>query len=297
MIVTNLNFKKITLEKFSNSVVKFRWLILAIVVSFTAFFSYQLKFLQVDSNIVNALPESDSIVKVFKEVGQQFGSNEIGLIIIESENVFMPKTLANIRQISDTLSSIDGVVKVTSITNMTNFKTEDDNFKIDDLISEWPENEEDANQLKEKIVKNDMVVGTLVSKDGKAAIVLFNFESETDVKATSSVVMNKINGLGLPENLYFAGSTFLTTYVADIIATDMLRLLPIAFILIAFILYLSFKSTRGVILPLLTAGLAILWAVGTFVALGFKLSMVSNNVPIIVLAVGSAYAIHVVNRI
>lgn len=77
----------------------------------------------------------------------------------------------------------------------------------------------------------------------------------------------------------------------------MLKLIPISFVLIALILYLSFKSTRGVILPLLAAGLAILWAIGTFVLLGFKLSMVSNNVPIIILAVGSAYAIHVINRI
>jgi predicted RND superfamily exporter protein len=168
---------------------------------------------------------------------------------------------------------------------------------VDDLISEWPENEAEANAIKAEIVQNDMVVGTLVSADGKAAIVLFNFQSGTDVKAVSATVMQRIKALNLPEPIYFAGSTFLTSYVADIIGSDMLRLIPIAFVLIAFILFLSFRSARGVILPLLTAGLAILWAIGTFVALGFKLSMVSNNVPIIILAVGSAYAIHVINSI
>jgi len=86
-------------------------------------------------------------------------------------------------------------------------------------------------------------------------------------------------------------------YVADVVSTDMMKLIPISFLLIAFILYLSFHSLRGVVLPLLTAGLAIVWAIGTFILLGFKLSMVSNNVPIIILAVGSAYAIHVLNRI
>ena len=173
----------------------------------------------------------------------------------------------------------------------------DSNFEVDDLIAEWPENEDDANAVKAEVIKNEMVVGTLVSSDGKAAIVLFNFQSGTDVEAVSLEVRQKIASLNLPENIYYAGSTFLTSYIADIISKDMLKLIPIAFVLIALILYLSFRSARGVILPLLTAGLAILWAIGTFVLLGFNLSMVTNNVPIIVLAVGSAYAIHVVNRI
>ena len=285
------------MDKFSAAVIKFRWLVIALVFALTGLFSYQLKFLKVDSNIVDALPKTDSIVQVFKEVGKRFGSNEIGLIIIESENVFMPEALGHIKQISDSITGIDGVVGVTSITNMTSFKTEGDNFEVDDLISDWPENEADANTIKNEVIKNEMVVGTLVSEDAKASIVLFNFQSETDVEAVSLAVRQKIYELNLPENIYFAGSTFLTSYIADIISKDMLKLIPIAFVLIALILYLSFRSARGVILPLLTAGLAILWAVGTFVLLGFNLSMVTNNVPIIVLAVGSAYAIHVVNRI
>jgi len=285
------------LDLFSNFVVKFRIAILTVTIVLTGFFAYQLQFLKVDSNIVDALPKSDSIVQVFKEVGNRFGSNEIGLVIIESENVFMPDALGHIKQISDSLTQLEGIVGVTSITNMTSFKTEGDNFEVDDLIAEWPENEDDANAVKAEVIKNEMVVGTLVSSDGKAAIVLFNFQSGTDVEAVSLEVRQKITSLNLPENIYYAGSTFLTSYIADIISKDMLKLIPIAFVLIALILYLSFRSARGVILPLLTAGLAILWAIGTFVLLGFNLSMVTNNVPIIVLAVGSAYAIHVVNRI
>ncbi len=277
---------------------RFRYAILVGVIALTAFFSFQLKNLEVDSNIVDALPETDTVVQLFKEVGDRFGSNEIGLVIIQNgKNVFLPQTLEHIKQVTDTLSQMEGIIRVTSLTNLTNFNTSDDAFEVDDLVSEWPENEEDANALRDEITKNPMVVGTVVSADGEAAIVLFNFASGIDVKETSTAVREKIEALNLPEEVYFAGSTFLTGYVADMIRTDMIKLIPIAFVLISLILFISFRSARGVILPILVAALAILWAVGTFVALGFKLSMVSNNVPIIVLAVGSAYAIHVVNRI
>ena len=66
---------------------------------------------------------------------------------------------------------------------------------------------------------------------------------------------------------------------------------------IALVLLVSFRSFRGVLLPLLTAALAIVWTIGGMALLGFKMTMVTNNIPILLLAVGSAYTIHVVNKI
>ncbi len=287
------------LKNFYEFVIRLRWLVLVAVILLTALFGYQLKFLQVDSNIVNALPKSDTIVQLFKDVGHRFGGNEIGLIIIESENIFESEVLNHIEQVTDTLTEMEGVLSVTSITNMRTFNVEDDNFEIDNLISKarWPKNKTDADSLKIEITKNKMVAGKLVSEDGTATIVMFTFQNGSDVKEVSAEVVKKVNDLHIPEKYYFAGSTFLTSYIADIISIDMMKLIPISFLLIALILYLSFHSKRGVILPLLTAALAIVWAIGTFVLMGFKLSMVTNNVPIIILAVGSAYSIHVINRI
>ncbi len=287
------------MKNLATLIVKQKWFVLAVMVLLTGFFGYQLKFLEVDSNIVDALPKSDPAVKLFHDVGERFGSNQIGLIIVEAENVFEESTLNHIVQVTDSLTEMEGVLSVTSITNLMGFNVEGDNFEVDNIISKahWPKTKSDADSLRAVITKNEMVAGTLVAEDGTSTIILFHFQSDMDVKAISSSVYEMVQGMNLPENYYFAGSAFLTTYIADIISTDMIKLIPISFFLIALILYLSFHSIRGVILPLLSAGLAIVWAIGSFVLLGFKLSMVTNNVPIIILAVGSAYSIHVFNRI
>lgn len=287
------------MERFSNIIIKFRWSILIIVLLLTVFFAYQFKFLKVDSNIVDSLPKDDSVVQLFKEVGDRFGGNEMGMVIIENSNVLDPGVLKDIRQITDTLTQTDGILSVTSLTNMMNFKVEGDNFEIGKLINDknWPKNKREADSLKNEVIKNKMVAGNIISKDGTATIVLFTFRNNVDIDAVSKQITKKIDKLHLPEKYYFAGSSFLTKYVADVISEDLVKLIPISFLLIAFILFLSFHSIRGIVLPLLTAGFAIVWALGIFIMAGFKLSMVSNNVPIIILAVGSAYAIHVLNRI
>lgn len=287
------------MKKFSESIVKFRWFVLTFVVVVTAFFSYQFKNLQVDSNVINALPEDDPVVKLFKDIGHKFGGTEIGIVVIESDNVFRPEVLEHIMQITDTLSKMEKLVSVTSITNLMSFNVEGDNFEVDNLISRsnWPKTIEDAEVIRDRIANDKMITGNIVSEDGNATVVIFTFQGDVDINKTSSEIINKIDELQLPENIYYVGAPFMTKYIADVISTDMMKLIPISFLLIALILYLSFHSFRGVILPILTAGLAIIWAIGSFILMGLKLSMVSNNVPIIILAVGSAYAIHVLNRI
>ncbi len=287
------------MEKLANIVVRFRWLIIAGVLVITAFLGYQLKFLEVDSDIVHSLPPDDPEVRLFNEVGEQFGGNQIGMVILTADNVLEPAVLDDIAMVTDTLSEMDGIISVTSLTNTMNIRIEEDNFEVDLLINDRnrPHDRASADSLLPEITKNDMVSGTLIAPDGTAAAVIFTFADRSNADSLAEKIIEHITALPLHEEPYFAGSPFLATYVSQVVNHDLMTLIPIAFLLIALILYLSFHSVRGIVLPILTAGLAIVWAMGLFSLMGYKLSMVSNNVPIIILAVGSAYAIHLLNRV
>ena len=64
------------MENLANIAIKYRWTILVVVLLLSASFGYQLKYLKVDSNIVDSLPKDDSVVSLFNEVGQRFGGND-----------------------------------------------------------------------------------------------------------------------------------------------------------------------------------------------------------------------------
>ncbi|NPA35723.1 MAG: RND family transporter [Chlorobi bacterium] len=287
------------MENLAEKMVKYRWHVLAAVAVITAFFIYELRYVQVDSNLINSLPKNDPVVKLFNEVGAKFGGNEMGMIILEADNVLEPAVLKDIENITDTLAETDGILSVTSLTNMMTINVEDDDFEVKNLINDdnRPQNKQQAEKLKDEVAGNKMVSGSIISKDATATMILYTIKDGADVDSVSTVVMDKINRMHIKTKYYFAGAPFLRKYIDEIVSNDLRTLIPIAFIVIALILYLSFHSVRGIILPLLTAGLSIIWALGIFTMMGLKLSMVSNNVPIIILAVGSAYAIHVLNRV
>ncbi len=287
------------MQNLSEKVVKYRWFILIAVLLATVFFGYQLQYTTVDSNLIDSLPKDDPIVSLFNEVGEDFGGNEMGLIVLEADNVLTPEVLDDIQLITDSLSEIDGIIGITGLSNMMTLNIDGDNFEVNSLINDnnRPSNREQADELKKVITANKLVAGSIISADATATLIIYTLEDGANVDSISGVVMDKIDSMKLHSKYYFAGAPFLAKYVDKIVSYDLKTLIPIAFLVIAFVLFLSFHSIRGVLIPILTAGLAIVWALGVFTLAGFKLSMVSNNVPIIILAVGSAYAIHVLNRV
>lgn len=287
------------MKRISEITLKFKWFIVLITILFTVFTGYQLTRLKIDADIVRSLPDNDPDAALLKQIGEDFGGNSMGIIILETDNVYKTSVLEHVRTITDSISNIKDISSVTSLTNIINIRNTESGFEIGKLVDEYelPETQEALDQLKSNVLANEMYKGSIVSEDGTSTVIIFTLSEDADVGAVASQVIEKTEKLNLPEKLYYIGSPMLINYISGLMRSDLTRLLPLAFLLIAFILFLSFKNPEGVVMPLLTATIAIIWSMGLMSLFGFKMSMISNNIPIILLAVGSAYPIHVLNRI
>jgi uncharacterized protein len=287
------------LENFIKKILAYNWLIIAVVLILTVFLGYQLRNLQMNADILSSLPDNDPDAALLKEIGKKFGSNNMGIIILESKNVYNTGVLEDVKSITDTLGTIEGILSVTSLTNIINIKSDEFGFEIGKLVDEYalPSTPEELESLKQNVLSNELYKGSIVSEDGTSTLIIFTLIDGTDVQRVAKTVISKTESLAKSGNLYYIGSPMLVTYISELMRRDLVRLLPIAFLLIAIVLFLSFKSFSGIVYPLLTAVIAIIWSLGIMSLLGYKMSMISNNIPIILLAAGTAYTIHVLNRI
>jgi predicted RND superfamily exporter protein len=287
------------MEKLAKAVLNFRWLIIAIVFILTIFLGFQIRNMQINSDVVSALPDDDPDVALFKKVGQDFGGNKIGMIILEADDIFNNEVIYDVKKLTDSIEMMEGIASVTSITNIIDIKSDEFGFEIGKLIDEYnlPYPDEDLLRLKERVFSKEMFRGVVVSEDATATLIMFTLTDGADIQTVGRAVIDKATSLNLNENLYYAGMPMMVTAISELISHDLIRLLPIAFLVIAFVLFFSFRSFRGVFLPLITAAVAIVWTLGIMVLGGYKMTMVTNNIPILLLAVGSAYTIHVINKI
>ena len=287
------------ISSITEKIIAFRWPIILLVTGLTIFLGLQIRNLRIDADVLSSLPESDPDAVLMKQIGKNFGGNRMGIVILETDNIYNSEVIRNIRVLTDTIERIDGIYSVSSLTNIINIKGGDSGIEIGRLVDEYsiPESQEDFDQLRENIAANAMYKGSIVSEDETSSLIVFTLSDDADVNLVARQVIDKTEALGLSEKLYYIGSPMLITYIAELMKNDLSNLLPVAFVLIGLILFLSFRSWSGVILPLLTAVISIVWALGLMAVFGYSMSMISNNIPMILLAVGSAYAIHVVNRV
>ena len=287
------------MENLANAILKYRWLIIVSTLLITGILGYQIKNVKINSDIISSLPDDDPDAALFKKIGQQFGGNNMGIVILETDNIYKTEVLEHVQILTDTIREIEGISAITSLTNIIDIKGDEFGFEVGKLVDEYdvPDSPEELDKLRNRVLSKDMYNGSIVSEDGTATLIIFTLFDDADIQTVARTVKAKTEQLNLPENLYYVGSPMLVTYISDLMQADLLRLIPIAFLLIAVVLFFGFHSVRGVILPLLTATIAIVWTVGTMVILGYEMSMISNNMPIIILAVGSAYTIHVLNKI
>ena len=287
------------MEKLIRTILKVRWIIIILVVGITIFLAYQIPGIRINSDVISSLPDNDPDAVLLKKIGAKFGGNKTGMIILVTDNVFTTPVLEHVKEITDTLKEIEGITSVTSLTNIMHIKEGEDGMEIGQLVDEndLPDSPEELAQMKERLLSGANFRGTIVSEDGTTTIIIFSLDDNADIHALANTVKEKTESLGLPEKVYYAGSPMMITSISHLIASDLTKLIPIAFILIIVVLYVGFKSFRGVIVPILIATLSIIWVMGIMSFTGAEVSMVTNNIPIVLLAVGTAYAIHVLNRI
>nr|HPO64227.1 50S ribosome-binding GTPase [Candidatus Kapabacteria bacterium] len=210
------------MEKLSRIIIKLKWIIVASVLALTIFFGYQTKFLTINSDILSSLPDDDPVASLYKEIGTQFGGNDMGMIVLETDNVFKAEVLQHIKQITDSLKYTDGVSTVTSLTNILDIKSSEWGIEIGKLVDEYnlPNKQAQLDSLKNYVFSKEMYKGAIVSEDGTATVVMFTLLPDADKQAVAKEIKSKIENLNLPEKLYFGGLPMMMNDISDLILAD-----------------------------------------------------------------------------
>ena len=120
--------------------------------------------------------------------------------------------------------------------------------------------------------------------------------TEDDPEAVSVKKDASAGILEFPMRIAFAGQSRQVFEASKLIRNDVKTILPLSLLLIIIVLILSFRSLRTVTVPLLMVMLGVLWTAGMLAWIGDKLNLVTMACAPIVICVGSAYVIKLINE-
>ena len=285
------------MKKFSEFVIKNSKLVVFVTLVLTLIFGFFLKDLKINPDIISALPQNDPDVKLFNYIGDEYGGNSLALIAIETDEIFNKNTIKNIADLTDKIKFLDGVSYVTSLTNVLDIKKGNDGIETGRLIDEYnlPKADKKLEELKNYVLSKDMYRDRLVSHDSKTTLIICRIDEDFNKIEVAKSLKKLISEIDFKGKIYFGGMPFQMIEISNIVLNDLKFLIPLILILIFLSLFLSFRSFRGVFLPLVSVSISTIWVLGTMSIFNVSLTVISDIIPIILIAIGSAYCIHVIN--
>lgn len=97
-------------------------------------------------------------------------------------------------------------------------------------------------------------------------------------------------------DFHMSGMPSLTVNIGKYMNKDLMYLIPLVIIVVLLILTISFQRIGGVVLPILTVTISTIWAMGAMSLFGKNITIISTATPVILIAVGSAYGIHIITH-
>ncbi|MBI3248901.1 MAG: MMPL family transporter [Deltaproteobacteria bacterium] len=271
--------------------------ILVLILLLTGFFANHARHMRLDSSVESLLPANDPEKAYYSEVRQQFGSDEIGVIGVLADDVYTPPVLQKMQRLTEAIRQIPEVKNVISLTNAPDI--------ITSVARESARLVPDVNaphaamaDLKRRLSEQPVYLKNLVSADGRAAAINIFFENLGDdeffrrgIDDRIQALVEKENG---PEKLYYTGLPHFKVHSTRSMWADLTLFIPLTLLLLVVVLFLSFRSLRGVLLPTITVVVSLVWTLGLMTLAGSSLSLGNMALPPLVLVLGTAYSLHVV---
>ncbi|MDR1398336.1 MAG: MMPL family transporter [Treponema sp.] len=272
----------------------------------TVFFAVQLTRAELDNNNLRYIPDENPAHIVSEYIDETFGGQVSVLVGLERRfgTVFEPEFLARLRDFATRVEGFDYIKSVTSLMSTQYITGNADSIIADDLVPEdFSGSPAEIAELKQRIASWDLLQGSLVSETGAATQALITFSVDADdagkpeVVAVVRQIRNAAHEMfsGLAE-VYVTGQPVISATINESIIADLFFLIPLVVVVLLTVLFFSFRRWGSVFLVLLTVLVAVVWSIGAMPFFGIKLTIISMLLPVILMAVGSAYGIHVVTH-
>jgi len=286
------------LQTFAEFIIRHRSMVLSLVFAITCFLGYGLSKVTINSDVLSYLDPDDPAIQLFNRIGDDYGGNTLAMVAVESEDIFSAESLELINTLTEEYRQIPGVMTVMSLTNILDIKKTDFGLEISKLIDNKniPSAPEDLKALRDYTLNKDMYAGRVVSLDGKVTVIVCRLSSERDKAAIAAQIKQLAEDNKGKMKMYYSGLPLQLIEVNGMLVGDLVNLIPIVVLVVILVLYISFRSRRGVIFPSATVLIATIWTVGLMGWLGVQFSIISNIMPVLLIAIGTAYGIHFLSK-
>ncbi len=290
---------------FIRQVLKHRFWVLLIIAIITLFFGSQIKNLKIVIDPNTMLPQDHPNVVGTRIAETLFGSKHVVVLGVSSRDgssALQAPVLNAVVELSKKLAQVNGV-KAHTLMSVSADKAKaisgsNLEMRVEPLLP-MPITPNGIAQLKQNIANNPVYQDVLLSKDERVTSISFAIQSgKTGFRSVMDGVQTVLDQTmqAHPDVVIRASGSPVFFAAVERFAQRMAFLFPIALLLIGIIHFEAFRTFQGLILPLVTALLAVVWGLGIMGAAKVPMDAFNATTPILILAVAAGHAVQILKR-
>ena len=280
---------------------KYPKLFLLLCVLVLIFFSSYLPKIKTVNNVDYFDIKDNPAKKFYDKFREIFGSDEFFVIAFKDEDLFTPKKLLILKELTKELESIKLAKDVISLANVDDIKGGEDYFEVKDFLEDVPNSVKKCRALKREAIQNPLYRDNLISKDGSTtAIVVFAYIRHNDPDYREKL-LNQVDKVLNKYSDYFvfhkAGWTITDFALSQYMKRDLRVFIPITYTLVLLVIWIFFKKPYLVLVAVLNISACMMSTMGVFGLTGIALHNVTSIVPPLIMSMSLADTVHIFSHL
>lgn len=279
-----------------------RWVI-RISLIIAALLCFAFPYVQVDVDPEAMLPADEPVRVYHNEVKAKMGLYDMVVVGITrdelDEGVFNPDSLQRVQAISDFVSTLDGVIAHEKLTPDNVDAIEPGgpgSIRFQWVMKDLPVTQEDAFQVRDRLINNPFLWQTMVSTDKKALAIYVPISAKEHSWRIAGELKAKVAELNGPEQYHITGLPVAEDTFGVEMFIQMAISAPLAMALIGLLIWWFFRNVRLTLAALAVAMLSVIITMGVFIATGQTLHIMSSMIPIFIMPIAVLDAVHILSQ-
>lgn len=293
-----------SLIRFIEQVIRFRWAIVIIIPLLSVAMMSQLKHLEFEGSYRIWFGESSPILRQYDDFRKVFGNDDaITIAFRDEKGVFNKDALGVIDRVTQKLWQTHYIARVDSLTNFQYVHSDPeypDEVIVEDLIEEPATMDAKTLAAKKQIaLGEDLLVGRMLSSDAKTTMIAGRMTPKAgDDPEVSLKLKAAVEEIIAPEAekygyiFYLNGGPVINSAFITIAQHDMGLFTPLVLLIAIILLWIVFRRPSAMLLSISVVVFTFLIVLSVQVMLGYRLNNFTANMPVFVIAIGIADAMH-----
>ena len=289
----------------SRFILRYKLFLLISLLFATIFMANKAMQVQYSYEFLPLLPEDDPIYLEYQEFLGHFGQEGNVMVVgFQCDSLYQLENYNAFYDLYGQLKEIEGVEQVVSILQARNMKKNEDlkSFEFKPVTSQRYETQKEVDAVAKELASLPFYRKLFYNDKNKTHLMaltlnkeLLDNESRIDLILSIEDVINPFaEQIGV--DIHYSGLPYIRTKSTVKTKAEVEMFIFLAMGVTAFIMLLFFRSFSAMFYSMLVVGVGVVWAIGTLVLLGFKITILTALIPPLIIVIGIPNCIFLLNK-